>query len=395
MTDDSSSREFREYIQTLAAGDVLPEEIKASFTGLSADERQKRTRLWHLLRALPGDTADDEAKEEMAKDTARGPDFDAKAEDVSDDEAWAQLRRRIRDREVSEADEGQIVSSQKDVSGEERSSRERYPVSRTARASKAPPRSTGARVRWGLFAASVLAAVLLGFVWTTPVRVEAPMQQQIAHELPDGSNVTLASGSTLEYDRGFSAWLFLDAETRRVALRGEAFFDVVEAQRRFVVTTFNADVEVLGTQFNVRARQDESESATRVTLLEGRLRVGTQVGDDTRLLSSPGDATVVSDTSPPSPVETVSPDRAAAWRTGGFSAVRLPLGTVLRDVERRFGLQIETGPGVDLAAPMTLHYGSVQNAKTIIHDVCLSEGLQFRPVNGGFKIVRVPETSRP
>ena len=38
-----------------------------------------------------------------------------------------------------------------------------------------------------------------------------------------------------------------------VRLTGEAYFDVVEEDAPFVVETFNAEVRVLGTRFNVRA----------------------------------------------------------------------------------------------------------------------------------------------
>ena len=382
MKDDSLPRNLREYIQALSVDDPLPEEVATALADLPPKERRRRARLWHMLRALnqPG------PNQVASKGAATPSRSTTESETVSDDEAWAQLRAQIRTGDGSEGADLQSMPLHGARSREEDSRSSLDRSSRPARRSRRSTPGTRRRIRWGVSALAALTIVLLLYVWTTPVRVEAPVQQHVVHELPDGSTVTLASGSMLEYPRGFYTWPFVDAASRQVTLGGEAFFDVVSEERSFVVATFNAQVDVLGTRFNVRARQDEHVSSTRVTLLEGRVRVGARTGDEAQLLVSPGDATVVLDTAPPSPVERVDPDRAAAWRNGGFNAVDLPLGSVLRDVERRFGRRIETGPGVDRAALMTLHYSAVQDAKAIIHDLCLSEGLQFRAINGGFKI---------
>jgi len=66
--------------------------------------------------------------------------------------------------------------------------------------------------------------------------------------LPDGSTVRMNARTRIEYPQSFSA------NTRKVKLSGEAFFQVTrDTAHPFVIETANASVEVLGTSFNVSA----------------------------------------------------------------------------------------------------------------------------------------------
>lgn len=62
--------------------------------------------------------------------------------------------------------------------------------------------------------------------------------------LPDSSKVYLNKGASIAYE--VSQW----KSKREVQLKGEAYFDVKKGQK-FLVTTKNGSVEVLGTTFNV------------------------------------------------------------------------------------------------------------------------------------------------
>jgi len=73
--------------------------------------------------------------------------------------------------------------------------------------------------------------------------------------LHDHSKVYLNKNSTLEYPESF------DNETeRRVTLKGEAFFDIErKEQLPFKITVDETEIEVLGTSFNVRSRENENQ----------------------------------------------------------------------------------------------------------------------------------------
>lgn len=71
--------------------------------------------------------------------------------------------------------------------------------------------------------------------------------------LPDGSRITLKSGSTVRYPE-----TFLGLE-RLVKLEGEAFFEIEkDVARPFKVLTGNITTRVLGTTFNVKAIEEQS-----------------------------------------------------------------------------------------------------------------------------------------
>ncbi len=85
-------------------------------------------------------------------------------------------------------------------------------------------------------------------------------------ELPDGSVVTLNSGSTLKYPGSFAT------ENRTVTLDGEAFFDVKKnPSSPFLVKTKDITVRVLGTKFNVKSYPDEN--LTETTLVTGKVEI--------------------------------------------------------------------------------------------------------------------------
>jgi len=87
--------------------------------------------------------------------------------------------------------------------------------------------------------------------------------------LPDGSRVFLNSNSTLAYNHDWK-----DSEKRKVRLSGEAFFQVREKAHKgrkvkFVVMTKNIEVEVVGTEFDVNTRNEQ----TQVFLNSGRVNL--------------------------------------------------------------------------------------------------------------------------
>jgi ferric-dicitrate binding protein FerR (iron transport regulator) len=85
-------------------------------------------------------------------------------------------------------------------------------------------------------------------------------------ELPDGTRVSLNSGSFIRYPNNFGG------NTREVYFEGEAYFDVKKNKNKpFIVNTGDIEIKVLGTQFNVSAYPDEENIET--TLVKGEVEV--------------------------------------------------------------------------------------------------------------------------
>lgn len=114
-----------------------------------------------------------------------------------------------------------------------------------------PVRRTG--FGWMRIAASVIIIIGLGLLayWVFNDRAKemtVVAQKAVLNDtLPDGSVVTVNKGSSISYLSKFKG------ETRQVALKGEAFFNVTPNKKKpFVISVNDVQVTVVGTSFNVK-----------------------------------------------------------------------------------------------------------------------------------------------
>lgn len=112
-------------------------------------------------------------------------------------------------------------------------------------------------------------------------RVTVPPGQRVNLTLSDGTEVWLNACSELSYPSDLSTG------TRRVTLKGEAYFEVTkrDGQQPFVVQAGPCDVKVLGTKFNVHT--DEAEGTFRAALLEGIIELASHDTKTTPVRLSP------------------------------------------------------------------------------------------------------------
>lgn len=329
----------------------IPPDVRDYVEREAPEARRKIEQVWGLLGGLE-------------RDALNAPSTEA---------AWADLQQRLDDAPPAK----QADRRAPDRKGRRRSNR---------------------RAWVGLSMVLSLVVVLLGgWAWRTPVTVVVPRGEQVVVTLPDGSTAQLNSDSRLKYRRGFHAWPFVQAGVRRVRLEGEAFFDVVRGARPFVVETFNARVEVLGTQFNVRARQGLLEGETRVTLASGHVRVTDQTAPAiTTILSQAGQGARIGEAAAvpaASATQVEQLDRVLAWRQQGFAVVDQPLASILAEVERRYALSIDVEEGIALTALMTLFYSRGVTAEEIIHDICLSQSCRYRATSRGMTLFPAESSS--
>ena len=150
-----------------------------------------------------------------------------------------------------------------------------------------------------------------------------------AFVLPDGTNVSLNSGSVLRYPEFFSK------DKREVELIGEAFFDVTkDPNKRFVVKTSGDErVEVLGTSFNMEAFPGDSILST--TLLEGKVRF---VSDAGSVQMNPGEKLVYKNKTSKAKLTKTNGEAETAWKYGKIIFDNTPFNEVLRMLSKRFNV---------------------------------------------------------
>lgn len=147
--------------------------------------------------------------------------------------------------------------------------------------------------------------------------------------LSDGTNVWLNAASTLRFPVGFSG------KSRKVEITGEAYFEVAaNAALPFVVSTGNAEIQVLGTSFNINAYPEET--SIRAALVSGAIKVKT--GKASRVLQPGEMATVLPDGTAVAGAANI--EAATAWKNGYFQFQNDSLSTIMRQVARWYNIEV-------------------------------------------------------
>ncbi len=238
-----------------------------------------------------------------------------------------------------------------------------------------------ARLRpWMAVAATFLIGAIGLALWLQPVTRTAPLGQRMAVLLPDGSQVELNSGTTLHYARRFG-------QQRVVHLEGEAFFDVVNEDRPFIIHTFNAQVAVLGTRFNVRAWRRSMDPGTTVTLAEGRVALAPSERPEQAVELEPGQThRIAREPRQAGPPDSAAVGVATAWRNGDLDFRDQWLGVILEDIERRFAVALTVTPQTLARKQMTLVWRNPVRVEAVIRDLCVALKLNYRETSNGYEI---------
>ena len=112
-------------------------------------------------------------------------------------------------------------------------------------------------------------------------------------QMPDGTQVWLNAGSSLQYDNDSYG-----ENLREVKLVGEAYFDVTkDASHPFIIHTKALDIKVVGTAFNVRAYPNEKQTET--ALIRGSIEVSFPGRPAEKLFLKPNEKITVTNTALP------------------------------------------------------------------------------------------------
>ncbi|MBO9203125.1 MULTISPECIES: FecR family protein [Niastella] len=182
--------------------------------------------------------------------------------------------------------------------------------------------------------------------------LSTPRGGQYSLVLPDGSKVWLNAASSIKYPTHFAT------HERRVAITGEVYFEVknLSAKRGkrkpFIVDVLSATgspgavVEVLGTQFNVMAYNDES--AITATLVNGKVKVSVPSAQDNNFkLLVPGQQAQIAQASNAvatseliKVVKVDDMDDALAWKRGFISLNNSDIKYIMRSLSRWYNIDV-------------------------------------------------------
>lgn len=176
-------------------------------------------------------------------------------------------------------------------------------------------------------AASIVVALGLFLFANSSKTITAKFGQKLLAELPDGSKVHLNAGSELRYKR------FFFNQNREVHLEGEAYFDVALGDG-FKVISESAQVDVLGTKFNILDRNKQFE----IVCYSGKVSVRKNDSSKEYILEKGDKITIRENKLASSKVLEISPD----WMNGISLFKNEVFLTVLKSLERQYNIRIQT-----------------------------------------------------
>jgi len=161
--------------------------------------------------------------------------------------------------------------------------------------------------------------------------ITTPRGGQYQVSLPDGTKVWLNAASSLKYPYRFAK------NERFVELQGEAYFEVAkDRERPFKVRANQQMVEVLGTNFNVNAYNDEPMQ--KITLLEGAVKIAVG-GSEVKL--KPGDQAKFNAANAQLEVDkNIDPEQYVAWKSDVFAFNNEDLKSIMRQISRWYDIDV-------------------------------------------------------
>ena len=159
-----------------------------------------------------------------------------------------------------------------------------------------------------------------------------PRGGQFQIRLPDGTRVWLNAASSIRYPTAFTG------QERKVAVTGEAYFEVAaNAAMPFRVTIQQrAEVEVLGTHFNINAYPEEASINT--TLLEGKVKV--IAGQQSNAILLPGQQAMLPANGTVQIRKNIDTAQIVAWKDGWFQFHLSTLPDVMRQISRWYDVEV-------------------------------------------------------
>ncbi|MCG2616530.1 FecR domain-containing protein [Terrimonas sp. NA20] len=159
-------------------------------------------------------------------------------------------------------------------------------------------------------------------------RIAVPAGKDYKIQLSDKSELWINSATTVRFPMNFSG------DTREIELNGEAYLKVsADAAHPFIVRMPGADIEVLGTQFNLNSYDS---GQVKVALVEGKVNLSSVAG---KVDLKPGQQGMVTNGSSPA-VSIFDKAEVLSWMDGQYNFYNAQVSEIGRILERCYGYTV-------------------------------------------------------
>ena len=231
--------------------------------------------------------------------------------------------------------------------------------------------------KWAVAASIIVLFSIGSFLRFYTIKIETTAGQHLVAQLPDQSKVNLNAQSSITY---YPFWWKV---TRMVKLKGEGFFEV-EKGRKFTVYSDKGITQVVGTSFNIFAR----EEIYKVTCITGSVKVKSRLGFE--ILLKPNCKAEIQPDGKINVLSNIETFPEISWKKNIFLFTASPVHQVFKEIERQYGVNIERK--FDEYSLYTGNFTKDQNVEEILKYVCPALGLKFiRKSTGQYLIIRNDE----
>ena len=162
--------------------------------------------------------------------------------------------------------------------------------------------------------------------------IEVPFGEQAKITLGDNTQIFLDAGSRLKYPAEF------EKDVREVNLSGEAYFSVSpDPQKPFIVHVKNTIVQVLGTQFNIRAWEEDK---VVVSVSEGKVAFSIDEKDKKVVLVKGFASTLLPGGVLAEPYK-IDLEKSSSWIHGEITLSNVSFNEVFKQLERWHNLKFK------------------------------------------------------
>lgn len=198
--------------------------------------------------------------------------------------------------------------------------------------------------------------------------------QHLTVNLSDGSTVILNAESSLSYQ---PLWWQFSGE---VQFEGEGFFEV-EKGKKFTVRSSTGKTEVLGTSFNIQARNDIYE----VSCKTGKVKVTSPKNDEAIL--GPGYSGRINEEGKVVVFKPEKPENTISWIDNKFIFTATPFTEVIHEIARQYAVDIRLQEDVEYF--YTGYFTKDIPVEQVLELVCKPFGLTFvAKQNGSYEVVK-------
>ncbi|MBA4167300.1 MAG: DUF4974 domain-containing protein [Chitinophagaceae bacterium] len=200
----------------------------------------------------------------------------------------------------------------------------------------------------------------------------APIHQTLI--LPDGSMVTLNTGSKLSYPTVFNG------STRDVYLIGEAYFDIKhEDSKPFIVHSGTYVTVVLGTAFNIKAYPFEDSMS--ITVAKGKVKVENTYDKKSLGILLPGDQLVISKAAVSGNIKKADVQKVLQWKKEELVFDNITFDEAAVILSNRYGIEMLFDNDRLRNCRFTCRFSSENTVDEILDIVCTLTNAEWNREN--------------